>query len=74
MPDNGGIVFFGPLGPPGSKTTMNLRDHRMYISPTMDATEVGQALLAMLADFQLSEKPITPSSVDLDKDLGDITF
>lgn len=72
LPDNGGITFFGPLAPPSTtKLPTNYNRQRMYICASQDPLEVGQTLMAMLADLQMSDTPIT---VDLDKEIGDISF
>ena len=67
LPDNGGITFFGPLM--ASPTVKQVHDgghyskQRMYICANQDPLEVGQTLLAMLADLQMSE-PISKVSLD----------
>jgi hypothetical protein len=65
MPDNGGITFFGPLmaSPTSAKMPYNYDKQRMYICANQDPLEVGQTLLAMLADLQMSE-PISKVSLD----------
>lgn len=69
LPDNGGIVFTGPLLPSGSTTkaasasySYDYPKQRMYISAGQDPLEVGQTLLAMLADLQLSEARMQPAA------------
>jgi hypothetical protein len=71
IPDNGGITFFGPLTSMASKSPISYDNshQRMYICAKQDPLEVGQTLLAMLADLQLSE-PIST----LDVDIPDISF
>jgi hypothetical protein len=66
MPDNGGITFFGPLmaqPTSGKAYSPNYDRQRMYICANQDPLEVGQTLLAMLADLQMSE-PISKVSLD----------
>ena len=70
LPDNGGITFFGPLTSSTSKAPINPNRHRMYISATSDPEEVGKVLMAMLADLQMSDNPVT----DLDREIGEIQF
>jgi hypothetical protein len=71
IPDNGGITFFGPLTSMASKSSISYNNghQRMYICANQDPLEVGQTLLAMLADLQLSE-PIST----VDADIPDISF
>jgi len=67
MPDNGGITFFGPLAAPSStKLPYTYDKQRMYICANQDPLQVGQTLLAMLADLQMSE-PL--SSIDTEVDI-----
>jgi hypothetical protein len=65
LPDNGGITFFGPLSgtPTSVKAPYSYDKQRMYICANQDPLEVGQTLLAMLADLQMSE-PISKVSLD----------
>jgi hypothetical protein len=76
LPDNGGITFFGPLMSP--PTTKQVHDgghysrQRMYICASQDPLEVGQTLMAMLADLQMSDKPI--AETDLEREIGEIQF
>lgn len=74
LPDNGGITFFGPLmsTTAGTKIPASPNRQRMYICANQDPLEVGQTLMAMLADLQMSDTPIP--ATDLDKDIGEITF
>ena len=74
LPDNGGITFFGPLitTPTASKVPASYRDQRMYLCASQDPEEVGKVLMAMLADLQMSERPIP--TADLDREVGEITF
>lgn len=73
LPDNGGITFFGPLMAQPSKPSADpYRNQRMYICANQDPLEVGQTLMAMLADLRMSDVP-TPAT-DLDRDVGEITF
>ena len=64
LPDNGGITFVGPLVPASATTKSTVdsmyRNQRMYISASQDPLEVGQTLMAMLADLQMSDTPIKP--------------
>jgi len=61
LPDNGGITFFGPLmAPSTTKVPSQYHQQRMYISASQDPLEVGQTLMAMLADLQMSDTPIKP--------------
>lgn len=70
LPDNGGITFFGPLVGVNSKAPVNPSKQRMYLCASQDPEEVGKVLMAMLADLQMSDTPIT----DLDREVGEITF
>lgn len=73
LPDNGGITFFGPLQSQMSKSpTHHPSNQRMYLCPSHDPAEVGKALMAMLADLQMSGQQIP--SAELDKELADIQF
>lgn len=65
LPDNGGITFFGPLTASATSTKIptSYDKQRMYICANQDPLEVGQTLLAMLADLQMSE-PISKVSLD----------
>lgn len=73
LPDNGGITFVGPIQTTPTKSAISYHGTRMYICANQDPAEVGKTLMAMLADLQMSDRPIPPST-DLDKELGDITF
>ncbi len=67
MPDNGGITFFGPLSSMASKvpSSYDYTKQRMYICANQDPLQVGQTLLAMLADLQMSE-PLVKAEADVD--------
>lgn len=71
LPDNGGITFFGPLIAMNSKAPVSPNRQRMYLCASQDPAEVGKVLMAMLADLQMSDTPIT---ADLDREVGEITF
>lgn len=73
LPDNGGITFFGPLMAPSKSPGYDpYHNQRMYICASQDPLEVGQTLMAMLADLRMSDTPVNAS--DLDREVGEITF
>ena len=63
LPDNGGISFFGPLSPAAAASKSyptSSSQQRVYINASQDPLEVGQTLMAMLADLQMSDTPLKP--------------
>ena len=66
--DNGGLVFQGPLPLATASKAPTPSRPKTYISPTLDAKQVGETLLALLTDINMTKHDVVK-----DDDL-DITF
>jgi hypothetical protein len=60
------------MAQPSKPSADPYRNQRMYICASQDPLEVGQTLMAMLADLQMSDKPI--AETDLEREIGEIQF
>lgn len=67
--DNGGLVFQGPLPlASGSKTTGPVQPiHRpkTYICATLEPTEVGTTLLALLTDINMTKHDVRDEDLEI---------
>lgn len=54
--DNGCLSFFGPLQSMATKAPVDTTAQRQYVSRTLRPLEVGQTLLALITDLNLTKE------------------